>query len=515
MSAGANPVTALREPERVAVSLDQLLAGWANAPTLPITQVAVDSREVQPGALFLACHGHSGHGLRFVEAAIRQGAVAVAWEPMPGVAAPKVTVPAFEIPGLQLRVGEIAARFYGRPSSRLFVAGVTGTDGKTSTAWLVSKALTALGYRCGYIGTLGYGLPGALATATHTTPEAITLQHWLARLAASEVTHVMMEVSSHALDQARVGGVDFDVAVLTNVTRDHLDYHGDVIRYAAAKRKLFVLPGLKAAVLNQDDACGGEWLRGLPEGVERVAYGLGGPVHPMAQRHVLGDEPVLGMEGLRLRVQCDEQGRETTRDLRSQLLGRFNAYNLLAALAVLQQAGIETDVALAALAEVPPVPGRMQAIHVDGRPLAVVDYAHTPEALANALEAVRAHVTGKVICVFGCGGDRDRGKRPLMARAVAQLADRAIITDDNPRSEKPQDIVREITAGLPAQFPYQIEHDRARAIALALRSAGPDDAVLIAGKGHEDYQIYGEQRRHFSDVEVARQIAQEERHAAQ
>jgi UDP-N-acetylmuramoyl-L-alanyl-D-glutamate--2,6-diaminopimelate ligase len=290
--------------------------------------------------------------------------------------------------------------------------------------------------------------------------------------------------------------VSFDLAVLTNITRDHLDYHGDHENYVAAKRRLFALEGLRAAILNQDDAYGRQWLGELPAAVDGVAYGLGSPALPGAARFVLGDEPELHERGLRLAVRSSWGSGL----LESRLLGRFNAYNLLAALAVLLEKGVALPDALAALREADTVPGRMQAIRVrDSQPLVAVDYAHTPEALGQALRALRAHCRGELTVVFGCGGDRDRGKRPLMAAAAAEGADRLILTDDNPRGEDPQAIMRDILAGLPAGARFTVEHDRARAIAQAIGRAGLPDAVLVAGKGHEDYQIVGRERRHFSD----------------
>ncbi len=488
------------EPVFSAQPLSALLAGLASdPPAVDICAVALDSREVTPGALFLACHGGHNHGLDFLDEALRRGAAAVAWEPAAGVKAPQAKVPSIEVPALAARAGEIAARMFGAPSARMFVVGITGTDGKTSTAHLIGQALKTLGSRCAYLGTLGYGFLDALEPATHTTPDAVNLQRWLARLLASGADAVALEVSSHALDQNRAGGVEFDVAVLTNVTRDHLDYHGDVVAYAAAKRKLFASPGLRVAILNQDDACGAEWLQGLAGTIDGVAYGIGRAAHPSALRHVLADQPELTAQGLRLRINSSWGAGV----LDSGLLGRFNAYNLLAALAVLLEKGELLPRALEALAQARTVPGRMQALRASGKPLVVVDYAHTPEALAQALRAARAHCTGKLICVFGCGGDRDRGKRPLMAQAVAGAADAAIVTDDNPRGEAPQAIVRDIVAGFPTGFAHRIEQNRADAIVQAIDGADAKDLVLIAGKGHEDYQLYGSERRHFSDVETA------------
>ncbi len=497
----------MREPvireQTLAAVLPGLVAG--EVAELKITGVQQDSRLIRQGDLFLACAGAQAHGLKHIEQARAQGAVAVAWEPDGHMVAPS-NMPAFEVPGLTSKLGAIASSVYEQPSRALLVVGITGTDGKTSCAWILAQALDRLGLRCGYLGTLGYGFADRMEPASHTTPDAVRLQYWLAKLRANKASAVALEVSSHALQQGRVSGVAFDLAVLTNVGRDHLDYHGDEASYAAAKRRLFEMPGLRAAVLNQDDACGRQWLAELPTGVAGIAYGLGGRPDAAARRSVLALDVQLHAAGLTIEVESSWGCAQ----LNSQLLGRFNAYNLLACLSVLLEQGVEMDAAIAALAEVPTVPGRMQAITgSEKQPLVVVDYAHTPQALEQALHAARAHCSGRLISVFGCGGDRDAGKRPLMARAAAQFSDAVIVTDDNPRSEAPAAIVSDIVAGLPAGCDYCIEHDRAAAIALAIARAGVGDVVLIAGKGHEDYQIVGAERRYFSDQVVVRQVLEE------
>jgi UDP-N-acetylmuramoyl-L-alanyl-D-glutamate--2,6-diaminopimelate ligase len=500
-----------RPPQR----LSALLAGIA--PVAPqqdveVTGIDTDSRRVGAGELFMACRSFGGgrHGLEYAEQARARGAAAILWEPMPDQAAPGAVLPGLAVSELSRHAGLLAARFYGEPSAQLFVVGITGTDGKTSTAHILAQALDRLGGHCGYLGTLGYGFLPKLDASTHTTPDVVMLQRWLAWLAQEGADSVMMEVSSHALDQSRVNGVKFDLAVLTNISRDHLDYHGDHAHYVAAKRRLFDIAGLRAAILNQDDRYGRQWLGELPTGVAGIAYGLGTHAAQGAARFVLGAEPELHTRGLRMAVHTSAGNGV----LESRLLGRFNAYNLLAALAVLLEKGAALADALAALAEVDTVPGRMQAIQVRAeQPLVAVDYAHTPEALAQALRALRAHCRGELTVVFGCGGDRDRGKRPLMAAAAAEYADRLVITDDNPRTEAPAAIIQDILSGLPAGCRFTVEHDRARAIALGLAQANPQDAVLVAGKGHEDYQIYGRERRHFSDHEVVAAFIAGERSA--
>ena len=483
--------------------LPELVAGFASdAPDVAVAELTLDSREVRPGTLFLACRGTRQHGLDFLPQALAAGAGALLWEPAPGVTPPAVSIPAVAVEGLSRRVGEIAARFFGHPSAALHVVGVTGTDGKTSTAWLIAGALDALGEPCLYLGTLGSGRVGALVPGDHTTPDPVSLQRRLAGARAEGLRAVAMEVSSHALDQARVGGVAFHTAILTNVGRDHLDYHGTLEDYAAAKRRLFREFPLKAAVLNADDALGRDWSAQLAREHSRVPltrYGLG-------EGDLVARNVVLSPTGLAFDVQTPRgAGR-----IDSRLLGRFNVYNLLAALGALLARGIEIGRACEALSRVATVPGRIEGFRGPGtKPLVIVDYAHTPQALAQVLHAARAHCAATMWCVFGCGGDRDKGKRPLMGAAAAKNADRLIVTDDNPRSENPAIIVQQIQAGIPAGSRARVIHDRATAIETAVREAGPDDVVVVAGKGHEDYQLYGAERRSFSDrAFVARLVGQ-------
>ena len=499
MNAPMKVVTATRP-------LRGLLGDFAGgtAPDLVVTGVELDSRAVAPGGLFLAVRGHKSHGLDFAAEALRRGAAAVAWEPAPGVAGPQLPVPAVAVANLGAHAGEIAARFWRHPSRGRYTMGVTGTDGKSSTAYLVAQALDRLGTPCAYFGTIGYGRLGALADASHTTPDPVRLQRLLAEQAEAGAGAYAMEVSSHALDQGRVAGVEFDTAVLTNVGRDHLDYHGDVASYAAAKRRLFTWPGLRAAVLNRDDAHGAEWAQALDAHLDVTRYGLGG--EPAAHgRYLLGDSLQLHPAGLRL----DLRSYWGEARLDSRLLGRFNAYNLLAALGALLHQGAPLRDAVAALAASSTVPGRIEGFRGPrAAPLVVVDYAHTPQALLQVLTNLRAHTPARLWCVFGCGGDRDRGKRPLMGATAAELADVAIVTDDNPRSESPAAIVAEILAGVPAALrgKLSVEHNRARAIEQAVRNAAADDVVLVAGKGHEEYQIYGAERRDFSDRQFVAEL---------
>ncbi len=485
--------------------LGELLEGIVELPPaaadVEIADLAVDSRDVRPRGLFFALPGAVTDGRAYINDAVARGAAAVLYEAGDGFRAGSLAVPpAIGVADLRQRLGPIADRFYGSPSRRLTVIGITGTNGKTTTSQLLAQALDApegkaagggASGRCAIVGTLGYGLPGALTSARHTTPDAITLQRLLADFAARGARFVSMEVSSHALDQGRVNAVAFAVAVFTNLTRDHLDYHGDMQRYAEAKARLFDVTGLKYAVLNADDPFGRQLsARARDRRLMVLTYGLtGGEV----RAHRVEPRP----EGLRLAA-ATPLGEV---DVEVPLFGRFNAYNLLAVLAVLLALGFDLDEARARLARLRPIPGRMERFGgCAGRPLVIVDYAHTPDALEQALGALREHARGgggRLVCVFGCGGERDRGKRAEMGRVAERLADEVILTDDNPRREDPRQILDDILRGM--QTRPKVIRDRARAIAEAVAGAGPADIVLVAGKGHEDYQQIGEERRPYSD----------------
>ncbi len=473
--------------------LNVLLDGYARAPELEVTGVEIDSRRVTAGDAFLAVKGIGSHGLQHVELAIERGASAVVWEPAPGIAEPEdLSVPQIAVAGLSKKVGAIAARFHDEPAKKLFTVGVTGTDGKTSTAYLVAQALDVLGAACGYLGTIGYGRVSALKEASHTTPDAIRLQELFADFVAQGLKACAMEVSSHALDQARVSGIGFDVSILTNITRDHLDYHGTVEAYTTAKKKLFSEYTRGVRVLNRDDAAGASWASQFDD---VIVYGIEGAA-PATGQWLIARTLQLSTEGLVFTL--DSSWGSAT--VRSRLLGHFNVYNLLAALAALLAKDVTLADAVTVLAQLRTVPGRIEGFKGPlASPLVVVDYAHTPEALTQILKAARAHCAGKLICVFGCGGDRDRGKRPLMGAAAEQAADIAIITDDNPRSEAPQAIAADIVAGLADAESVRVIHDRAEAIRTAVQAAGTDDVVVIAGKGHETTQTVGTDVRAFSD----------------
>jgi len=492
-------------------SLTELLAPWVKvepADERPISGLALDSRDVRPGYLFIALAGTCQHGLDFLSDAVRRGAVAVAYEIGGGVEAGAMDdltassgLPLIEVPDLRREVSALAARFYGDPCRAMTVIGVTGTDGKTSVSQFIAQALNIGAQTCGVIGTLGYGMLGALSPASHTTPDAITVQRLLAEMHARGAQHCAMEVSSHALDQGRVEAVRFEVAVLTNLTRDHLDYHGSEKAYADAKARLFTMPGLRHAVLNRDDEFGRRLMAELPAGVACWDYSL----DPLSQHGaVICRELEYLPDGLRLVVETPNDSIE----LRVGLLGRFNAANVLAVLTTLLALGFPLERAAGRVELLMPVTGRMERFGGHGKPVVIVDYAHTPAGLAAALDAVRAHTIGKVWCVFGCGGDRDRGKRQMMGAVADAKADEIVLTDDNPRTEDPEQIVRDILAGIDIHEPF-IVRDRAAAIRLALESANPADAVLVAGKGHEIYQIVGAQKLPFDDREQVQRLLQE------
>jgi UDP-N-acetylmuramoyl-L-alanyl-D-glutamate--2,6-diaminopimelate ligase len=488
--------------------LDQLLMGIADAQLaatpgasrIVVSGMTLDSRQVRRGDAFFALAGTRSHGIEFAAGAVARGARVVLAEVPPtasdALPASVDETPVLWIEKLHEQVGEIAARFHNRPSESMHVIGVTGTNGKTSNVQLLAQALTALGYRAASIGTLGAGIHGQLHGGERTTPDAISVQALLADFRDADVTHVAMEVSSHALQQGRVGAVDFEVAAFTNLTRDHLDYHGSMEAYGAAKARLFAFPCLQSAVINTDDDFGRELAQGLASNVVSLRFSMSGNEHA----DVVASNIVTSAEGLAFRL-LTPWG---TREVHSHLLGRFNVSNLLAVVACLGALGEPFARIVTALEQLQPVNGRMSRLGgLHGLPLVVVDYAHTPDALEQALTALRAHCAGQLICVFGCGGERDAGKRPLMGEIAARLADVAIVTDDNPRGEDGDAIVAGIVAGMTAARAMTVERNRATAIAKAMQLARSGDVVLIAGKGHETYQDGATGKQPFDDLAVA------------
>jgi len=505
------------------ISLMWLLDGIVTlaATDARIADLTLDSREARAGSLFFALCGLRSHGLKFAADAAARGASVVLWDPPAEphedlvrdatALAAGGSVFVAPIAGLKALVGRIADRFFGWPSSHMRVVGITGTNGKTTCAYLLASCLGRLKSEAAYIGTIGWGRVGSLQVATGrryalTTPDVVSVHRQLSMLRAQGVRDVAMEVSSHALDQGRVDAVRFHSAVLTNLTRDHLDYHPSMQAYGEAKARLFAAPGLQHVVINVGDAFGRE-LAGTLVGtlggrvpLTAVWVGAGGSGW-LADRSLHADNIALDLHGLSMTV----DGSFGSARVATKLMGRFNAENAVVVLACLAGLNLPLAAARAALSECDAPPGRMEVIEPasPAKPMAVIDYAHTPDALAKALQALREHCRGALWCVFGCGGDRDPGKRPLMGAVADDLADQIIVTDDNPRSENPRSITLGITAGIKSH-PARVINDRSEAIGTALNEAAAGDMVLIAGKGHEDYQIYGDVRRSFSDRTEAR-----------
>jgi UDP-N-acetylmuramoyl-L-alanyl-D-glutamate--2,6-diaminopimelate ligase len=488
----------------MSTALMWLLDGIVKIPATGalITDLTLDSRQVRPGSLFFALPGLKSHGLEFAAEAAARGASVVLWEPSgtPTLLTPPALPPnvfAAAIPDLKNLVGRIADRFFNWPSSQMRITGITGTNGKTTCAYLLAQCLERLGNAAAYIGTIGWGRPTSLAEPTHTTPDAVTVHRTLAQLRGSGVRDVAMEVSSHALDQGRVDGVRFHAAAFTNLTRDHLDYHGTMQEYGEAKAKLFNATDLEHVVVNIGDEFGRTLARDYAGGASLIAIWVGaGASGWLADRALQATQVHMDPHG----ISIDLDGSFGKLTVKTQLIGRFNAENSLVVIACLLSLGVSLTDAAGALAQCKPAPGRMEVVKSDARnkPTVLVDYAHTPDALAKALGAAREHCAGVLWCVFGCGGDRDSGKRPVMGTVADELADQIIVTDDNPRSEDPQAITAGILSGIKHRR-ARVIHDRREAIATALKEAQAIDVVLIAGKGHEDYQIYGETRRSFSD----------------
>jgi UDP-N-acetylmuramoyl-L-alanyl-D-glutamate--2,6-diaminopimelate ligase len=482
----------------------EVLAALA-AQGLRPRRLTADSRAVRSGDVFVAYPGQAADGRRYIGAAIGAGAAAVLYEEAGFEWEPAWCVPHVAVPGLKPIVGALAHEVYGRPSERLWMAGVTGTNGKTSTTQWLMQALNRAGRKTAVIGTLGLGFADALAAVPNTTPDAIVLHEALARFVAERAACVAMEVSSIGLDQARVGGVAFDCAVFTNLSRDHLDYHGTMEAYAQAKMQLFDWPGLAHAVVNLDDPLGVRITRRLDgRGVQRIGFSASGTAAPVDVETLLAARDVRYSDaGLVFRIVAGTHEASVA----TRLVGGFNVANLLAVCGVLMASGFALADAAALLAHLTPVPGRMQRVAAAGGPAVIVDYAHTPDALEKVLVAARDLARthgGRLVAVFGCGGDRDRGKRPLMGAIAGRLADEVVLTSDNPRSESPEAIIDAIVPGLVgASATHRIEVDRRAAIAAAVRAARAGDVVVIAGKGHEPYQEIDGVREPFSDAAVA------------
>ncbi|MDH3288557.1 MAG: UDP-N-acetylmuramoyl-L-alanyl-D-glutamate--2,6-diaminopimelate ligase [Betaproteobacteria bacterium] len=483
---------------------------WKAVDALGITRLACDSRAVGSGDTFVAYPGSTRDGRAYITDAIAHGAVSVLWERKGFKWDARSAVSNLAVPNLCRHVGEIASRVYSQPSRRLWVVGVTGTNGKTTCSQWVAQALSAAGRRCAVLGTLGYGLRPPLRPMANTTPDAVWLHSQLAEFARRGAQAVSMEASSIGLDQDRVAGVEFDVALFTNLSRDHLEYHRTMRRYGEAKAKLFAWDSLQHAVVNLDDDFGVNLAGRIRRpGLKVIGYGFGGARATRAIR-VAGGDVRTDTSGLSFSVNTPWGSAQVV----SPVLGRFNASNLLGTLAVLLASGVTLRRAVAALARLKPLPGRMQRVGGGVKPLVVVDYAHTPDALEKVLLALRelqhqSRVTrneSRLICVFGCGGDRDRGKRPQMGRIAVRLADSVVVTSDNPRSEDPHAIIVDILEGARrGNREFRVNVDRRDAIWAAIASAQRGDIVLVAGKGHENFQEFRGVKHPFSDVAVARE----------
>jgi UDP-N-acetylmuramoyl-L-alanyl-D-glutamate--2,6-diaminopimelate ligase len=463
---------------------------------LNLKDLTVDSREVNRERAFLAYPGAKCDGRDFIPDAISRGAPAVLWEKTGFVWRDEWRVANLGLVDLKMQASEIAGQVFADPSQHLWMVGVTGTNGKTSTSQWIAQSLDRIGKRSAVIGTLGQGMVDALVATPNTTPDAIVLQRFLRDMLQGGARACAMEVSSHGLDQGRTAGIKFDVALFTNLTRDHLDYHGSMEAYAQAKARLFQARGLKVAVLNIDDAFGAELERRLrSSSLEIISYGIGaGDLNARIER--------LDTDGIELTV----TSRHGETRIASPLLGRFNVSNLLGVLGVLLASGVTLGDAARAIAALRSARGRMETIGGDDKPRVVIDYAHSPDALEKVLTTLRDALADgqQLICVFGCGGDRDSGKRPVMGGIAARFAHHVIVTSDNPRSENPSAIIDAIVAGMPASGHEVIENRRA-AIFAAIQAARAGDVVLVAGKGHEDYQEIRGVRHAFDDLLVAQQ----------
>jgi len=456
-----------------------------------IERLSADSRRCAPGSAFFAYPGEKADGRRFIADAVARGASAVLWEAENFAWSAAWRVPNAAVPDLKQQAGTLASRFHGDPSHALWTCGVTGTNGKTSSSHWIAAALERHGARTGVIGTLGGGFAGALRDAGNTTPDALELQAMLKDLRSAGARAVAMEVSSHGLVQGRVNGVRFACGVFTNLSHDHLDYHGTMQAYGEAKAQLFAMPGLRHAVLNLDDAFGRELARRLAGRVHTIGSSVdaSAPATPV--------DEFIALQGAQL---VSTLGRVP---FATRQVGRFNRSNVLGVVGALLAYGISLPDAVRLVADLPDVPGRME--QVGARPLVIVDYAHTPDALEKvltALQPVARERGGRLAVVFGAGGDRDPAKRPLMGAVAERLADRVLVTSDNPRSEDPAGIIDAIAAGM--RKGAMREPDRARAIEQAVLEAAPQDVLLIAGKGHESYQEIAGRRLPFSDQAVAR-----------
>jgi len=494
--------------KKYSMNLNDLLNGYITDDKfndINITGLCLDSRKVKPNHLFIAVQGETVNGIEFINNAIEQGAAAVLWEASESVEAIKINwrqtssnieVPIIAIENLSQLIGIFADCFYNSPSKNISVCGITGTNGKTSCADFIAQMMS-IDAPCGVMGTLGSGLYPDLKETGFTTPDAITCQQWLADIELNKAKFAVMEVSSHALIQGRTNGIQFNSAVFTNLSRDHLDYHGDMTSYAEAKSKLFKSADLQNAIINVDDEAGRDIVKNLAADIHCIRYGLDKSFSP----DVYGFDVELNQDGLSMKVETPWGKGQ----LHSPVIGDFNASNLLAVLSVMLLQGVEFKEALQRLTTIKSVTGRMQRFGNESTPLVIVDFAHTPDALEQALTSLRQHTKNNLWCVFGCGGDRDAGKRPLMGAVAENKADYIVLTNDNPRTEVAENILKDIQSGIKNITKVTVEADRHAAIHLAITKAKAGDVVLIAGKGHENYQLIGDIKHPFNDAEEVKQ----------
>jgi UDP-N-acetylmuramoyl-L-alanyl-D-glutamate--2,6-diaminopimelate ligase len=466
-----------------------------------ISNITDDSRLLKPGDLFFAYQGEKQDGRKFLEQVVAKGASALVCEAKNMELFNKqYDLPLILIPDLRSKIGSIAAKFYGYPSKQMDVIGITGTSGKTSCSHFIATALHNSGIKCGIIGTLGSGFPNVLSPNINTTPGAIILQQQLSAFLQQQAKVISMEVSSHSLEQGRVNGIDFSIGVFTNLSHEHLDYHGDMRSYGESKKRLFLDYNLHHAVINADDVFGKQLLAAVAKKTPTIAYSIMGAKSDFDTVRV--SELKTHDKGFTANVMTPWGNGILT----SKLLGRFNVSNMLATLSVLLLMEMPLEQALHQLMELQTVTGRMNAFGGGELPLVVVDFAHKPDALEKVLIELREHCHGKLWCVFGCGGDRDRAKRPLMGRIAESYSDYVVITDDNPRTENSQQIVDDIVNGLLCPRRGEVLHDRATAIAYAVNNAKSGDVILVAGKGHETYQLIGNEKIAFSDIEQVKTL---------
>jgi UDP-N-acetylmuramoyl-L-alanyl-D-glutamate--2,6-diaminopimelate ligase len=492
------------------IKLPALLPDYqTQLPATLVRGLALDSRQVNAGDCFLAVQGYQVDGRHFIKDALNAGASAILQQANSFSVDLQGEIPVVSVPHLDEQISAIAGRFFGSPSSQVAVTGVTGTNGKTTVTHLVAQLFTELGQTSAVIGTLGSGVMSATASQlvaeTNTTPDALNLQKRLHELLQAGVRRVAMEVSSHALVQGRVAALNFDTVVATNVSRDHLDYHGSMESYAAAKQDLFTRYPARVRIFNADDAIVAGWYQPAANHY-RYSLDLG---HAEDQNTLCASELRFHNEGADFKLHWQGESAAVS----SQLLGRFNVANTLAAAAVALTSGYALSLVAAAIGKLQAVAGRMECFTAPGQPLAIVDYAHTPDALTQVLQAARLHCRGKLWCVFGCGGDRDRGKRPQMGQAASQDADIIVITDDNPRTESAQQIIADIASGATEGARVLTHSGRRDAVLSTLRQAAADDVVVLAGKGHEDYQVVGTQKLDYNERQIVASFMEDAAHA--